>query len=400
VRLVHLADLHLGFRQYHRLTANGMNQREADVANAFRRAVDRVIELRPDVVVVAGDVFHTVRPMNTAIIDCFLQFQRLRAALPDAPVIVVAGNHDRPRSAETVCILRLLSELGVHVADEKAERFSFPERGLSVLAVPGLTGPVPPLAPEPGFTHNVLVMHCRVPEELPEYMAGEDRALLEVTQADIAPMRWSYVALGDFHVYRQLAPNEFYSGSIEYTSSNPWGELVEEHEAGVSGKGFIEFDLDAQAARFHALPATRPLVNLLAISARGMSAAEVDAAIRQRVETTPGGIDDKIVRLVVRDVPRHVVRELDQKALREYQRRALHFHLDARRPEITLQTASGAPGRRATLTETVEHYLTRRPLEAGIDRAALVALGLRYLQEADDAIQEAGAAPPGAGTGA
>ena len=45
-------------------------------------------------------------------------------------------------------------------------------------------------------------------------------------------------------------------------------------------------------------------------------------------------IDDKIVRLIVRDVPRHVARELDQKALREYKRRALHFHLDPRRPDI------------------------------------------------------------------
>ncbi len=140
VRLVHLADLHLGFRQYHRLTPIGMNQREADVAEAFRRAVDRVIALRPDIVVIAGDVFHTVRPMNPAIIHAFQQFSRLRAALPDAIMVMVAGNHDRPRSAETGCILRLFTPLGFHVADETAQRFSFPERGLSILAVPDLTG--------------------------------------------------------------------------------------------------------------------------------------------------------------------------------------------------------------------------------------------------------------------
>jgi hypothetical protein len=32
LRLVHLADLHLGYRQYQRLTPRGINQREADVA--------------------------------------------------------------------------------------------------------------------------------------------------------------------------------------------------------------------------------------------------------------------------------------------------------------------------------------------------------------------------------
>jgi DNA repair exonuclease SbcCD nuclease subunit len=57
VRIAHLADLHLGFRQYHRLTPGGINQREADVANAFRAAVDGLIAARPDVVLFAGDIF-------------------------------------------------------------------------------------------------------------------------------------------------------------------------------------------------------------------------------------------------------------------------------------------------------------------------------------------------------
>ena len=400
MRLVHLADLHLGFRQYHRLTPTGINQREADVENAFRRAVDRVIELRPDIVAVAGDVFHTVRPMNPAIIHAFLQFQRLRQALPDAVIVIVAGNHDRPRSSETGCILRLFAQLGIHVADEGVRRFPFPGRDLSILAVPDLTGMLPALDPEPGVRYNVLVLHGEVEGMLPEHIARVDRAVMEIPQSAIGAANWSYVALGHYHVHREIAPNAFYSGSIEYTSANPWGELVEEREAGLPGKGFVEYDLDARTATFHPLEAVRPLVNLAAIPARGMSAAELDAAIRERVESAPGGIDDTIVRLVVRDVPRHIVRELNQKALRDYQRRALHFHLDTRRPEIARLAASGAPGRRATLPETVENYLAKRPMEAGIDRPAIVALGLRYLQEADAAIQAAGATPANDGAGA
>lgn len=391
MRLVHLADLHLGFRQYHRLTPAGINQREADVTDAFRRAVDRVIDLRPEVVVIAGDVFHTVRPTPGPIIHAFLQFQRLRVALPDAAIIMVAGNHDRPRSSETECILRLFSELGIRVADDGVQRFAFPERDLFVLAVPDMPVPPPRFAPEPGFKHTVLVLHGEVEGMLPEHMARVDRAVMEIPQAAIGPAQWSYVALGHYHVHREIAPNEFYAGSIEYTSANPWGELVEEREAGLAGKGFIEYDLDAKVARFHEIAAARPLVNLLAISARGLSAAELDEAIKERVDGYADGIDDKIVRLVVRDVPRHIARELDPKALREYKRRALHFHLDTRRPELArAAVGGGAPGRRATLPETVEQYLSKRPLEAGIDRAAMVALGLDYLREADEAIEDTG----------
>ena len=44
MKLAHLADLHLGFRQFDRQTPRGTNQREADVAEVFRRAVDDLLE--------------------------------------------------------------------------------------------------------------------------------------------------------------------------------------------------------------------------------------------------------------------------------------------------------------------------------------------------------------------
>ncbi len=107
MKLAHLADLHLGFRQYHRQTPTGLNQREADVAGAFERAVDTVLAERPAVVVIAGDAFHSVRPTNTAILVAYQQLRRIREALPEAPIILISGNHDSPRSVETGSILRL-----------------------------------------------------------------------------------------------------------------------------------------------------------------------------------------------------------------------------------------------------------------------------------------------------
>lgn len=386
MRLVHLADLHLGFRQYQRLTPTGINQRETDVATAFRRAIDRVIELRPDIVVIAGDVFHTVRPMNPAIIHAFQQFARLRLAVPDAIVVMVAGNHDRPRTNEMSCILGLFKELGIHVAIHEPKRFSFPEQGVSILAVPDIEEDLPALEPEPGVPQNILLLHGEVEGMIPEHIARMDRHVRVIPRETLNLPRWNYVALGHYHVHQEIAPNAYYSGSIEYTSPNPWGELVEERETSLAGKGFVEYDLEAGAARFHRIDGVRAFVNLPAVNGAGRSAAEIDAAIRERVDGCPGGIEDKVVRLVARDVPRHVQRELDQKALREYRKRALHFQFDARRPELQKRdSASGSPGRRPTLSETVEHYFAKRPLAPGVDRAALIALGLRYLGDADAA---------------
>ncbi len=383
MRLVHLSDLHLGFRQYQRQTPAGINQREADVAQSFTRAIDKVIELRPDLVCLGGDIFHTVRPTNPAILHAFNQFSRLRLALPETDVVMVAGNHDQPRSSETTCILRLFAPLGIHVAEGKARRFLLRDGALAVLAVPDLPPGSVKLEPDPTVRRNVLVLHGEVEGALPDHVP--ERAAAHIPAADVAHPGWDYVALGHYHVYRKVGPNAYYSGSVDYTSSNPWGELEEERQTKVGGKGMIERDLESGRQQFHRLLPARDLVDLPPVAGRGLGAAELDAAIAERVGRVAGGIDGKIVRLVVRDVPRHVARELDHKALREYQRRALHFHLDTRRPEVVraAAAASGSPGRRPSLAETLREALQARVLPGDVDRERLVALGMRYLEEAE-----------------
>jgi len=371
MRLVHLADLHLGFRQYQRLTASGTNQREDDVAATVQRAITQIIEVAPDLVVIGGDVFHTVRPSNPAILHAFRALMQLRERLPETPVIMVAGNHDAPRTAETGCILRLFREIGVHVADARAELFTFPEQSLAVLR------------------HTVLLLHGEVAGLLPVQAANAERAAIEIPPEALHADRWSYVALGHYHVYREVAPRAYYSGSLEYTSTNPWGELREERERRIPGKGFIEHDLTHGAHHFHPVTPARPLLDLEPIDASGMGAGEIDAAIRARVESAPGGIDHRIVRVTVRHVARHVARELDHGALREYRRRAMHFHLDTRRPDPLPRRSGGGAGgggsRRATLPEIVGERLRERPLPADVDRDQFVALGLRYLHLAEEA---------------
>jgi DNA repair exonuclease SbcCD nuclease subunit len=62
MRLVHLADLHLGFRQYQRLTVAGINQREADVAATLQRAALQIVDVAPELIVIGGDVFEPGHP--------------------------------------------------------------------------------------------------------------------------------------------------------------------------------------------------------------------------------------------------------------------------------------------------------------------------------------------------
>ena len=381
MRLVHLSDIHLGFRQYQRQTPAGINQREADVALSLRRVIDKVIELKPDLVLIAGDVFHAVRPSNPAILHAFQEFLRLTRMLPDASVVMVAGNHDTPRTAETGCILRLFTQLGITVVESEATRITFHERDLSILAVPDM-GAAPTFDPDPAAKYNILLLHGEIEGVLPRSGRELDRRPRGITPQELNAKRWDYVALGHYHVYREIEPNAFYSGSIDFTSTNSWGEKAEEDAANNGGKGIIERDLVTGAHKFHPVPPARQWLDLPPISGAGLSPASLNEAIRSAVENADGGIADKVVRLVVGDVPRHILRELDYKAIREYKRTALEFYLDTRRPEIVRQ-GQAAPGRRASLAETVRDQLRARPLSEDINREALVELGLHYLREAD-----------------
>ena len=381
MRVVHFSDIHLGFRQYQRLTPSGINQREADVARTFQRAIDQVIALRPDLVLVAGDVFHTSRPSNAAILHAFRQFLRLRAELPRTHVVMVAGDHDTPRTTESGSIMGLFDQIGIHVAASEPRRIAIPALQASVLAVPD--GPVPELSADASARHNFLVIHAHVREVVPQYYAELDRASAIVSRADLAVGGWDYVALGHYHIHVPVAKNAFYCGSLDYTSLNVWFDKSEEEEQRLKGKGFIEFDVDMGRHAFHPVPSTREFVDLRPISARDLSPADVNAAIERTVEKVKGGIDDKVVRLVVRDIPRSVARELDHRMVREFKRRALHFALDLRKPEPARRDVAGAPTRRPAVMEVVRAQLRERQIPPDLDRERLIELGMQYLNDAD-----------------
>src|SRR6266705_2091691 len=87
----------------------------------------------------------------------------------------------------------------------------------------------PTLRPQRGTTLNVLLLHGQLPG------VGEQRGTMEyggalVQLQDLAPAQWDYVALGHYHVARQVEKNAWYAGSLEYVAPNPWGQQQDEEE--------------------------------------------------------------------------------------------------------------------------------------------------------------------------
>jgi DNA repair exonuclease SbcCD nuclease subunit len=394
VKLAHLADVHLGFRQYHRLTPNGVNQREADVANAFRHAIEGVIAAAPHMVIVAGDLFNSVRPSNPAILHSFNLLRRLRSELPETPVVLIAGNHDTPRSIETGTILKLFEAVGgVHVVSDGVRDLVFDDLDCCVTCVPHMawvSGPRPTLAPPSGVKRRVLATHGEVAGVLPRDAWAMEYGGAVLEPSELRAEEWDYVALGHYHVAHQVADNAWYSGALDYVSSNPWGEVEDEAREGREGqKGWLLVELGRKRrVTLQPVPLPRRPISFPAIHATGLAATAIDEQIREHVAAVPHGVDDQIVRQVIYDVPRPIARDLDYAMIRELKARALHFHLDARRPQSPREVGVAAPGARQTLTEVVTDYLQRRLLDADVDRDRLVALGNRYMTDIEQALRE------------
>jgi len=102
---VHAADLHLGYSQY------GLEARRQDFDDAFKELVDRTVQLKPDFLIIAGDLFHQARPSNHTLENTIRSFKRLKDA--GIPVLTVDGSHDSAPNTITSTILYPLDSAGL-----------------------------------------------------------------------------------------------------------------------------------------------------------------------------------------------------------------------------------------------------------------------------------------------
>lgn len=346
LKVCHLSDVHLGYRRYNKLANSGLNQREVDVNLAFQESIARIISLRPDLVIIAGDLFHSVRPSNSVITFCFRQLRKL-ARESGAPVVIVGGNHEAPKRVDTGSVLQLFCEIeGVHVADGAMEVFTFPDKNVAVTCLPhaailNLEGVS--LRADDRFAHNILVAHAQVNERWVSDFGGA-----EVELKALAPHEWDYIALGHVHVQRIVGLNAVYSGSIEHTSANIWAE-------GKELKGFLEVSLPTGKRIFHPLTSPREVVVLESIDATGLEPHTLMEQIAERTESVAGGLDGKIVRLSITNISRESYKHLDHKALRALRAKALHLTLDITFVSTVADVKSvGQPGKGRLRDQLIE----------------------------------------------
>ncbi len=309
--VAHLSDLHLGFRAYGRVEA-GADVRERDVAAAFERAVQEVVRTRPDVIVIAGDVFDRPDPPAGAVVALARGLEVLRASLPDVPVLMVAGPRDTPRREGDPGALAVFDSFpNVQAATGLPRSILIERLGLHASLLPhrSVTRPAPAMPePDPRMPWNVLVLHA-------EESAGSRSGV------HVEPGAWSYVALGGDHRRRKVAPNAHYPGSLERVALDPWAEAADE-------KGFLTVDLRTGRVSFHTVPG-RPVVALAPVKVGRGEPERVRRRVREVTAEVPGGIAGKIVRLRLEGAAPADLLALQGEPLRELRAKALHLAVEA-----------------------------------------------------------------------
>ena len=238
MKIVHCSDLHLGKR----FSGNKdyVKKRYMDFFNAFATFIDKVEEIKPDVCLIAGDIFDK-REINPDILSkTEYLFKRLKNNVKKE-IIAIEGNHDNSRILEESW-LEYLQEQNIlkffyynRDFDEK-NYLKIDDINFYPVGYPGfmideaLTKLSEKLNPQ---EKNIVVVHTGISGST-DTLPG----LVSTSILDLFKDKAIYIAGGHIHsftTYPKEKPYFFVSGSLEF--SNVQNEKSDK-------KGFILFDTD------------------------------------------------------------------------------------------------------------------------------------------------------------
>ena len=238
MKIVHCSDLHLGKR----FSGNKdyVKKRYMDFFNAFATFIDKVEEIKPDVCLIAGDIFDKKEINPDILSKTESLFKRLRDNVKK-DLIAIEGNHDNSRILEESW-LEYLQERNIlkvfyyNKDFEEKNYLKIDDINFYPVGYPGfmideaLTKLSEKLNPQ---EKNIVVVHTGI--------SGSTNTLPGLVSTSILDLfkdKAIYIAGGHIHsftTYPKEKPYFFVSGSLEF--SNVQNEKSDK-------KGFILFDTD------------------------------------------------------------------------------------------------------------------------------------------------------------
>ena len=327
---VHAADLHLGYAQYN------LDVRRRDFNNVFGELVDKTIELAPDFMILAGDIFEHARPSNSTLEAAIANFRRLRDA--GIPVLAVDGSHDSAPNVITSTILNPLDSAGLIWYLPRHEGASWRNDSCYVYGLPNFRTAKKTMEELPVFLErnkptpdpllfNILVFHMAldIPAIKPPKMEAE-------VSPEGLPDGFNYYAGG--HIHKPYKSN-FKKGLLVYSGGTETASYDEAH----TKKGFYHVKVSKSGkAKLDRIPLETPRkFVVLEQTYTGLTPPKITEAVVQQVKENDEY--EAIVVPVIKGVlPAEATRgDIDLSRIRRAAEKALLVHpiLRLRETEIS-----------------------------------------------------------------
>ena len=327
---VHVADLHLGYAQYN------LDARRQDFNRTFGEIVEKTLELEPDFIIIAGDIFQHARPSNIILENAITNFRRLKDTA--IPVLTVDGSHDSAPNVITGTILTPLDSAGLLHYLPRHEGASWRNESCYVYGIPNfrtrkrtedsLPAIIEHNKPEPDPSlFNVFVFHMALdlPDVTPPQMEAEARP-------ELIPEGFNYYAGGHIHKPYEMP---FKNGLLVYSGCT---ETVSYEDAEVE-KGFYHVEVNQKGVpklnRIR-LETPRKFI-ILKHDYTGSTPKKITETAVETVKRAdePGVV---IVPVLQGTLPAEAKRgEIDLSKIRDAAEKALHVHplLQLRETEVS-----------------------------------------------------------------
>lgn len=220
VRILHLADLHIG------AAFPSMGERSSDRSRdflaAFIRAVDyAVADPRPvDLVAIAGDLFDTHDPEDGVVFQIEAALERLGKA--GLPVLLIPGTHDSPSYRRSIYRrLRVPNNVHIFLTPTLAPGPILSIRGETVQTygvaydAAACQRPLSEFRPVGLADYHVGVLHAALQDSPTWKIRPSD---LPISRAEIAASGLHYLALGHYHNFVEIREGvsvAVYPGTLE-----------------------------------------------------------------------------------------------------------------------------------------------------------------------------------------
>ena len=245
MKFAHLADTHLGYRQF------GLLEREKDFYEVFDKIIDKIIEEKVDFVIHSGDLFDSARPSPSAL----LAFQKGLLKLKGAgiPIYAVAGNHDIVNRNGAIPPQVLFKKFGLKLISPINSTYM--QGDVFIAGLPfysssqnkNLKSKLDELSKKAqNHDKSILVLH----QGIDKYFNLQ----YELEIGDI-PDNFNYYALGHLHNY---ICDDFGDGKLVYPGSTETWNVNELIDLKKNGKGFVIVDLDGPKINVKRIPMEVP----------------------------------------------------------------------------------------------------------------------------------------------